>query len=108
MTRVILTNKETGQELPEAEVVWKTSKSIEIRFDGTTFTNSFPIKEWDVREVRTFRNGDVLRRKDRSEHFVFYVYTESGWGYVNWDQRGLTLTRDEPSIYLNNPEWELV
>lgn len=109
MTRVILTNKKTGQELPEAELGAVGGGSIEVRFDGTHWTNTFAAINWEYREVRQFRNGDVLRRKDRGDFSGFYVYTESGWGFVNWNEQGPTLIpRDEPIGCLESPEWEVV
>lgn len=111
MTRVILTNKQTGQELPEAELVSKASDSIEIRFDGSVFHNGFFLSEWDYREVRTFRNGDVLRRKDRSDKYVRFMYvveafeTDGRWLEIGPD--GSTHVHANPAA-LNNPEWELV
>lgn len=110
MTRVILTNKQTGQELPEAELVCKSSTTLDIQFDGAADPNMFYRNEWDYREVRTFRNGDVLRRKDRSEFCGFYVYTDAGWGFVNWGvaPTSITVKPVESSGFLNDPEWDLV
>lgn len=111
MTRVILTNKQTGQELPEAELVNESSTTWGIRFDGAVSHNVFSRNEWDYREVRQFRNGDVLRRKDRDDTYVRYMYVvgpfePSGqWLEVNSD--GTTYVHVNPAA-LNNPEWELV
>lgn len=110
MTRVILTNKKTGQGLPEAELVHEFSNSLHIRFDGAARPNVFSRNEWDYREVRAFRNGDVLRRKDRSENFGFYVYTGSGWAFVNWGCEGISVSPipEEKPAPLDDPEWGLV
>lgn len=111
MTRVILTNKQTGQELPEAELVYETGASLHIRFDGAADANAFYRDEWDYREVHQFRNGDVLRRKDRDDIYVRYMYVvdtyePSGqWLEINSD--GSTHVYANPSA-LNNPDWEVV
>jgi len=111
VTRVILTNKKTGQELPEAELVSKASNAIEIRFDGTTHANAFDLPEWDYREVRTFRNGDVLRRKDRDDLRVRYMFVvnvhDSNGRWLSISADGSTHDVPNPSV-LNDPEWELV
>lgn len=112
MTRVILTNKQTGQELPEAELVSGSSTTLAIQFDGASYPNVFSPNEWNYREVRAFRNGDVLRRKDRDDTYVQYMYvTEVGGECGRWlkvDSDGSThLHHVNPSV-LNNPKWELV
>jgi hypothetical protein len=112
MTRVILTNKQTGQELPEAELVNGPGGFLNIRFDGAVRHNTFFRNEWNYREVRAFRNGDVLRRKDRDDIYVRYMYVvetyePSGhWLEVNSD--GTTYVHATNPSALNSPEWELV
>lgn len=111
MTRVILTNKQTGQELPEAELVYESSTGLDIRFDGASYPNVFSRNEWDYREVRVFRNGDVLRRKDRDDTYVQYMYVVDTFGrggqWLKINSDGSTHVHANPSA-LNNPEWELV
>lgn len=111
MTRVILTNKQTGQELPEAELVYESSTAWDIQFDGAAYRNIFRIEEWDVREVHTFRNGDVLRRKDRDSAYVRYVYVvkmyEPSGRWLEVDSYGSVSHHANPAA-LNNPDWELV
>lgn len=111
MTRVILTNKQTGQELPEAELVYETGASLHIRFDGAADANAFYRDEWDYREVRTFRNGDVLRRKDRASHYVRFMYVvetyEPSGQWLEIHSNGSTFIHANPAA-LNNPEWEIV
>lgn len=112
MIRVILTNKQTGQELPEAELVRTYERSgWEIRFDGASDANWFSNDDWDYREVRTFRNGDVLRRKDRDDKYVRYMYvTETyapGGRWLKINSDGSTYAKARPAA-LNDPEWELV
>jgi len=111
VTRVILTNKKTGQSLPGVELVSTAFDVIEIRFDGTIYTNAFNPNEWDYREVRTFRNGDVLRRKDRDDLSVRYMFVvnvhDSNGRWLSISADGSTHDVPNPSV-LNDPEWELV
>jgi hypothetical protein len=111
VTRVILTNRQTGQELPEAALRHDSGVSLHIWFDGTTRANVFYSDEWNYREVRAFRNGDVLRRRDRDDVYVQYMYvTEvdgTGGRWLNINSDGLTQAYANPAV-LNDPEWELV
>lgn len=50
--RVVLTNKKTGQKLPEATLRDRTSSWVDILFDGAVDRNGFRASEWDIEYVK--------------------------------------------------------
>ena len=54
--RVVLTNKETGQKLPEAEYRYLSSKiyvgsKVYVLFDGSSKRNGFLLHDWTIEKV---------------------------------------------------------
>jgi hypothetical protein len=109
VTRVILTNKKTGQTLPEAELVRNEDETFVIQFDASTTSNAFDAGDWDAKIVREFRNGDVIRRVDRSRRYVVYIYFNGTWYEIDDDGPKALPHGVNPSAELfDNPDWELV
>jgi hypothetical protein len=50
--RVVLTNKKTGQKLPEATMRSHDYGWVEIRFDGAAFCGNFAVSDWDIEYVK--------------------------------------------------------
>jgi hypothetical protein len=50
--RVVLTNKKTGQKLPEATLRNRTPSWVYIQFDGAEECNGFRVSEWDIEDVK--------------------------------------------------------
>lgn len=50
--RVVLTNKKTGQKLPEATLDDRSPVWVEICFDGAADCNGFRVSEWDIEYVK--------------------------------------------------------
>lgn len=103
--RVILTNKETGQVLPEATLLGETPAPFEVQFDGTELPNCFDIAEWTATYPRTFREADVLRRKDRDPKYGGLIFNEGHWWFGDSPSGHHD---DTAKILLDNPEWEVV
>lgn len=110
MTRVILTNKQTGQTLPEAELVADESAyNYEVRFDGVNLnTNYFAKEYWNATIVRKFRNGDVLRRKDRNPKYAPAILVDGAWFMVFRNGETASFRLSEVQDKLTNPDWEVV
>lgn len=96
MTRVILTNKKTGQALPEANLIALAEPDDEgpwsyhiIQFDGDdNEEQEFSSKSWDLKEVAPSAvYGDVYRRVDREDSHAGYVVAVHlgtfGWHEIN-------------------------
>jgi hypothetical protein len=50
--RVVLTNKKTGQKLPEATLRSRDHDWVYIQFDGAVERNGFRVPEWDIEDVK--------------------------------------------------------
>lgn len=124
MTRVILTNKKTGQALPEANLIALAEPDDEgpwsyhiIQFDGdANEEQEFSSKNWDLREVTPPAvYGDVYRRVDRADshaEFVIAVHLGTfGWHEINPIARQINpINQASLDRYVGGADgkWELV
>lgn len=105
--RIILTNKETGQVLPEATLLTDGPFAFAVQFDGTKNTvNGFQVTEWTATYPRTFRNGTVVRPIDPNSAAAAVYYQDGNWYFLGDD--ATSLGPDFAGSLLELDSWEVV